>query len=85
MIPRSIVTGKLVMALGGWLPAAFPRRLVCPGWFLPGRVGTRTAIWRQKLCTSKADKAIDLQNFATKLIGLTGLVRRASEHVTARS
>src|SRR5580692_6136519 len=29
-------TPQLMMALGGWLPAAFPRRLVCPGWFLPG-------------------------------------------------
>jgi hypothetical protein len=55
------------------------------GFLLPKPVGTRTAIWRQKLCTSKADKAIDLQNFSTKLIGLTRLVRRASEHVTARS
>jgi hypothetical protein len=27
---------------------SLPRRLVCPGWFLPGRVGTRIAIWRQK-------------------------------------
>jgi len=35
---------------GAWRVVArsVPRRLVCPGWFLPGRVGTRTAIWRQK-------------------------------------
>ena len=59
------------MALGGWLPAAFPRHLGCPGWFLPGRVGTRTAIWRQKNCSS-------IELITTKLIGDTRLVRRAS-------
>ena len=55
------------MALGGWLPAAFPRRLVCPGWFLPGRVGTRIAIWRQIF----AERVAVLQHARkTKLIGL---------------
>jgi hypothetical protein len=34
---------------------SLPRRLVCPGWFLPGRVGTRIAIWRQKICSCRAD------------------------------
>ena len=50
------------MALGGWLPAACPQRLVCPGWFLPGRVGTRTAIWRQKLAERVAVLATRSQN-----------------------
>ena len=73
------------MALGGWLPAA-DRGVYFPLRFLTAEDRRNAvAIWRQKLCTSKADKAIDLQNFATKLIGLTRLVRRASEHVTARS
>src|SRR5664279_3104752 len=58
---------------GAWRVVArsVPRRLVCPGWFLPGRVGTRTAIWRQKNCSS-------IELITTKLIGDTRLVRRAS-------
>ncbi len=62
------------MALGGWLPAA-GRGVYFPLRFLTAEDRRNAvAIWRQKLCTSKADKAIDLQNFATKLIGITRLV-----------
>ena len=62
------------MALGGWLPAA-DRGVYFPLRFLTAEDRRNAvAIWRQKLCTSKADKAIDLQNFATKLIGITRLV-----------
>ncbi len=40
MIPRSMVTGKLE---GAWRVVArsLPRRLLCSGYFLPDRVGTR--------------------------------------------
>jgi hypothetical protein len=46
---------------------SLPQHLVCPGWFLPGRVGMRTAIWRQKNCSN-------IEFIATKLIGDTRLV-----------
>jgi hypothetical protein len=32
---------------------SLPQRLLYSEWFLSGLAGTRTAIWRQKLCTSK--------------------------------
>ena len=68
---NALKTPQLMMALGGWLPAAFPRRLVCPGWFLPGRVGTRIAIWRQKTLLVRAD-CNEIDWF------IQGLYRRAS-------
>jgi hypothetical protein len=44
------------------------------------------AIWRQKLCTSKADKAIDLQNFCNEIDWYyKACFRRASAFFTARS
>ncbi len=48
-----MVTGKLDSA---WRVVArsLPRHLICPGWILPGRAGTRTAIWRQKACGAVA-------------------------------
>jgi hypothetical protein len=75
-----MVTGKLE---GAWRVVArsLPRRLYNFGCISPsGFIGTRSAIWRQKLCTC-AHGAFDLQNFSTKLIGCTRLVRRASEHL----
>ena len=58
---------------GAWRVVArsLPQHLVCPGWILPGRVGMRTAIWRQKICSI-------IELITTKLIGFTRLVRRAS-------
>ena len=47
-----MVTGKLE---GAWRVVArsLPRRLSASGILSPEPQGTRTAIWRQKLCTSK--------------------------------
>src|SRR6185437_5824246 len=39
------------MALGGLVYPQPAATSACPGWFLPGRAGTRTAIWRQKICS----------------------------------
>ena len=61
------------MALGGWLPAACRGVYFVPDGFSRRPVGTRTAIWRQKLCSSEL--------IATKLIGVTRLVRRTSASV----
>jgi len=36
---------------------SLPQHLGCPGWFLPGRVGMRTAIWRQKLVDTEFCRA----------------------------
>src|SRR5271165_728615 len=51
------------MALGGLVCPQPAAASACPGWFLPGPAGTRTAIWRQKTCS-----ASELND--TKLIGL---------------
>ena len=54
------------MALGGLVCPQPAAASACPGLFLPGPAGTRTAIWRQKMCTVS-------ELNATKLIGLTRL------------
>ena len=69
---------KLWLALGGWLPAACRDIWICPGWFLPGRTGTRTAIWRHK-------NLLRVYLNDTKLIGRTRLVRRTSANNCRRS
>lgn len=64
------------MALGGWLPAASRGISSCSGWFLPEAVEEREC--------NLAPKLVCLKTFATKLIGITRLVRRAP-CCTARS
>ena len=66
-----MVTGKLGMALGGLVCPQPAAASACPGWFLPGRAGTRTAIWRHK-------NLLRVYLNDTKLIGRTRLVRRTS-------
>jgi hypothetical protein len=65
---------------GAWrvVPRSRPRHLICPGWFLPGRSGTRSTIWRQSTCRARSLNAPTKFKVDTKLIGLTRLVRRAS-------
>ena len=72
-----MVTGKLE---GAWRVVArsLPRRLLGFRMVSPGLSRNAVAIWRQKLCTSKQVELSTYKTFATKLIGITRLVRRAS-------
>ena len=57
---------------GAWRVVArsLPRRLLLFRMVSPGcEAGTRTAIWRQKLCTSKRVVLSTYKTFSTKLIG----------------
>jgi hypothetical protein len=60
-------------ALGGWLPAACRGVYVHPEFFLRS-LKERGRNLAPKTLHFKASIAFDLQNFATKLIGVTRLV-----------
>jgi hypothetical protein len=53
---------------------SLPQHLLDQDISVLNSIGTRTAIWRQKLCTSKLIKLSTYKTFATKLIGITRLV-----------
>ena len=50
---------QLMMALGGWLPAACRGVCFIPDGFSRRPTGTRIAIWRQKLADTKICNEID--------------------------